>query len=61
MDRVTYCERFLPPISIDAAVVPQITPVMAVPVLDPTSDVIYRRMLKPGPPASQGSVQRRRV
>ena len=32
--RVTYCERFLPPVSTAAVVVPQITPVMAVPVLE---------------------------
>ena len=34
LHRVTYCERFLPPISNEAIVVPQITPVMAVPVLE---------------------------
>lgn len=31
--RVTYSQRFLPPVSSAAIVVPQITPVMAVPVL----------------------------
>ncbi len=39
--RVTYSERFLPPISTEAAVVPQITPVMAVPVLNAASDFLF--------------------
>ncbi len=47
--RVTYCERFLPPISNDAIVVPQITPVMAVPVLDPASDFLFKSITAPGP------------
>ncbi len=47
--RVTYCERFLPPISNDAIVVPQITPVMAVPVLNPASDFIFKSITAPGP------------
>jgi hypothetical protein len=47
--RVTYCERFLPPVSTDAIVVPQITPVMAVPVLDSPGDFIYTSITAPGP------------
>jgi hypothetical protein len=40
--RVTYSERFLPPISTAAVVVPQITPVFAVPVLNPVSDFLFQ-------------------
>ena len=40
--RVTYSERFLPPISTAAIVVPQITPVFAVPVLNPVSDFLFQ-------------------
>ena len=47
--RVTYVERFLPPVSTDAIVVPQITPVMAVPVLDPASDFAFKAVTAPGP------------
>jgi hypothetical protein len=47
--RVTYCERFLPPVSTDAVVVPQITPVMAVPVLDAAADFLYKSITAPGP------------
>jgi hypothetical protein len=47
--RVTYCERFLPPVSNDAIVVPQITPVMAIPVLNPASDFIFKSMTALGP------------
>jgi hypothetical protein len=47
--RVTYCERFLPPVSTDAIVVPQIAPVMAVPVLDAPVDFIYKSLTSPGP------------
>ena len=39
--RVTYCERFLPPISTAAVAVPQITPLMAVPVLNPPTDFLF--------------------
>jgi len=39
--RVTYSERFLPPISNAAVVVPQITPIMAVPVLNPATDFLF--------------------
>ena len=42
--RVTYSERFLPPISTEATVVPQITPVMAVPVLNPASDFLFQKI-----------------
>ena len=41
--RVTYSERFLPPISTEAVVTPQITPVMAVPVLNPASDFLFNK------------------
>ena len=41
MYRVTYSERFLAPISAVSVVVPQITPVMAVPVLNPPSDFLF--------------------
>jgi len=47
--RVTYCERFLPPVSTEAVVVPQITPVMAVPVLDAAADFLYKSITAPGP------------
>ena len=40
--RVTYSERFLPPISTAAIVVPQITPVFAVPVLNPATDFLFQ-------------------
>src|SRR5262249_29516950 len=40
--RVTHSERFLPPVSTDAVVIPQITPVMAVPVLNPASDFLFK-------------------
>ncbi len=40
--RVTYSERFLPPTSTASMVVPQITPVFAVPVLDPVSDFLFQ-------------------
>jgi hypothetical protein len=40
--RVTYAERFLPPISTAATIVPQITPVFAVPVLDAASDFLFQ-------------------
>jgi hypothetical protein len=40
--RVTDSERFLPPISNSAIVVPQITPVFAVPVLNPASDFLFQ-------------------
>ena len=39
--RVTYSERFLPPVSTESTVVPQITPAMAVPVLNPASDFLF--------------------
>jgi hypothetical protein len=42
--RVTYSERFLPPVSTAAVVVPQITPVMAVPVLNPASDFLFKNI-----------------
>lgn len=41
MYRVTYSERSLPPISTATVSVPQITPVMAVPVLDHVSDFLF--------------------
>ena len=42
--RVTYSERYLPPISTEALVVPQITPVMAVPVSNPASDFLFQKI-----------------
>ena len=42
--RVTYSERFLPPISNAAAVVPQITPVMAVPVKESAADFLFQKI-----------------
>jgi hypothetical protein len=41
-------ERFRPPISTEAIVVPQITPVMAVPVLDAASDFVFKAIDAPG-------------
>ncbi len=46
--RVTYCERFLPPVSSAAVVVPQIEPLMAVPVLNPPTDFLYMDISAPG-------------
>ena len=40
--RVTYAERFLPPISTASTIVPQITPVFAVPVLDAAGDFLFQ-------------------
>ena len=40
--RVTDSERFLPPISNASTIVPQITPVVAVPVLNPATDFIFQ-------------------
>jgi hypothetical protein len=42
MYRVTYSQRFLPPISNDTAIVPQITPVMAVPVTNDAADFLFQ-------------------
>lgn len=39
--RVTDSERFLPPVSAEVVVTPQITPIMAVPVLNPVSDFLF--------------------
>ncbi len=47
--RVTYCERFLPPVSTDAVSIPQISPVIAVPVLDSAADFLYKSLAAPGP------------
>jgi hypothetical protein len=49
--RVTYSERFLPPVSTAAVVVPQITPVMAVPVLNPASDFLFKNITQLPRPA----------
>ncbi len=40
--RVTYSERFLPPISTASVSVPQITPVFAVPVSNPATDFLFQ-------------------
>src|ERR1700722_19491249 len=47
--RVTYSERFLPPISTGSTAIPQITPVMAVPVLNLASDFLFQTMASTGP------------
>lgn len=47
--RVTYSERFLPPISNAEITVPQITPLMAVPVTNPVSDFIFQNITPPLP------------
>ena len=47
--RVTDSERFLPPITSASTVVPQITPVFAVPVLNPATDFLFQ------PPGSASS------
>jgi hypothetical protein len=47
--RVTYCERFLPPVSNAAIVVPQITPVIAIPVLDAPAGFLFKSINAPGP------------
>lgn len=46
--RVTYAERFLPPVATEATVVPQIAPLMAVPVLNPASDFLYQAVAGDG-------------
>jgi hypothetical protein len=47
--RVTYSERFVPPISTGSTAVPQITPIMAVPVLEPASSFAFKAITAPGP------------
>jgi hypothetical protein len=42
--RVTYSERSLPPIATGSVAIPQITPVVAVPVLNPASDFLFQPM-----------------
>ncbi|HXB32741.1 MAG TPA: hypothetical protein VNV35_04940 [Puia sp.] len=42
--RVTYSERFLPPVTTGSVAVPQITPIMAVPVLNPAADFLFLSM-----------------
>jgi len=46
--RVTYSERFLPPISTGSTAVPQITPIMAVPVLDSATDFAFEALTAGG-------------
>jgi hypothetical protein len=41
--RVTDSERFLPPLSPTSVVTPSITPVMAIPVLNPVSDFLFTK------------------
>jgi hypothetical protein len=49
--RVTYAQRFLPPVTAASAAVPQITPVMAVPVLEAASDFLFENLtVLPRPP-----------
>jgi hypothetical protein len=47
--RVTYSERVLPPTSAGATQVPQITPVIAVPVLNAVSDFVFQPIEAEGP------------
>ncbi len=42
MYRVTYSQRFLPPVSNAQAITPQITPVMAVPVTTPAANFLFQ-------------------
>lgn len=49
MYRVTYSQRFLPPISNASAAVPQITPVMAVPVANPAANFLFQLPGSAGP------------
>ena len=44
LHRVTYCERFLPPVSTASIVVPQITPIMAIPVTNSASDFLFQKL-----------------
>jgi hypothetical protein len=46
--RVTYSERFLPPISTGSTAIPQITPIMAVPVLDSATDFAFEALTAGG-------------
>jgi hypothetical protein len=46
--RVTYSERFLPPISTGSTAIPQITPIMAVPVLDSVTDFAFQALTEGG-------------
>ena len=51
--RVTYSERYLPPVSTGSTAIPQITPVMAVPVLNPAADFAFQAITSKTPrPAS---------
>lgn len=47
--RVTYSERFLPPVSTGSVAIPQITPIMAVPVLNPAKDFLFQTMTSTAP------------
>jgi hypothetical protein len=47
--RVTYSERYLPPVSSASTQVPQITPVMAVPVRNPVTDFLFQPIDTDGP------------
>jgi hypothetical protein len=47
--RVTYCERFLPPVSNDPIATPTITPVIAIPVLDAPADFLFKSLAAAGP------------
>ena len=46
--RVTYSERFLPPVADATTATPQITPLMAVPVLNPASEFLFQSMTATG-------------
>jgi hypothetical protein len=46
--RVTYSERFQPPISTGSTAIPQITPIMAAPVLNPATDFLFQPLTSTG-------------
>ena len=48
--RVTYTQRFLPPVANEAVIVPQITPVMAVPVTNAATDFLFNNGTVPASP-----------
>jgi hypothetical protein len=47
--RVTYSERFPPPVSTGLTAIPQITPIMGVPVLNPATDFLFQAMTSTNP------------
>ena len=54
--RVTYSERFLPPITSGIAATPEISPIVAVPVKNPVTDFIYQPPnIQPRPALNPGN------